>query len=382
MTLRLKLLALEGNIEFDAELTKAVLDQPLLEQFKGRVIIDTMNSPPQKNEDSVFNFRSVTYSKDKHGILHVILPRQFKEKYSDKIIPAATLALIHEYLESTGKTHEEAVRLGFDLELLNLSREELQNIIEKHLWELLNNSEISSGISGSLPAVFEPKPGADIDNAASAQFEEGEESFEIGPIEDETAEEPGGIVIDFGRGNQVNVSQEETTYIIPPEGEPFQIKSGRSEPLPELTALKLSSYIRKSGYSGVFRSVSDSAALLNHNPNAVNIILAQSHTSIVHNTLSLMLELRRQARALNRPANILMILDPHWLSADTDGRVKIKKALFMDRATSRNFRLSLLNFKEPVEAHYIATRASGHLPSHFQDQRAAFRKPPVRSSGH
>jgi guanylate kinase len=127
--------ALDRNIEPDVELTNAVLSDPLLSELKGKVAIDTMNSPPLvamahgQNSEDIFSFQSVTYSKDNNGVLHVILPKEFKEKYSDKLIEAARLAVIHEYLESTGKTHDEVVKAGFGSELLDLPKEELQKAI-------------------------------------------------------------------------------------------------------------------------------------------------------------------------------------------------------------------------------------------------------------
>ncbi len=150
--------ALGGNITPDTELTEAVFSQPLLTKLKGKVVIDMMNGPPLKlavnKSRKIKEEKIVWFSKDENSVLHVVLPQQFKEEYSDKIIPAATLAVIHEYLEATGKTHSEVVDLGFGSELLSYPENALQKTIKKNLEELdrENNPAYNVSAEYGIPA--------------------------------------------------------------------------------------------------------------------------------------------------------------------------------------------------------------------------------------
>jgi len=135
--------ALGRSIEPDAELTKSVLDQPFLFELKGKVVIETMKGASLNLKDTntgnaVPEEKLVWFSEDENGVLHVVLPAEFKIKYSDRIIAAATLAAIHEYLEFAGKTHEEAVQAGFGPELLNLPKDELEKTVEQNGNAILN----------------------------------------------------------------------------------------------------------------------------------------------------------------------------------------------------------------------------------------------------
>ena len=123
----------------------------------------------------------------------------------------------------------------------------------------------------------------------------------------------------------------------------------RSPPL-EKAATGVSKYIVTGGGVVILKQGSEDADI-NNEEEALNIVILQSNTKIIHNSVSLMREYKKHPGV-----NVLLVLDPSWYIR-IGGKLFIKKAIILDKVSGSRYIFKEINFPSPVEAHYIHVRA-------------------------
>ena len=158
------------------------------------------------------------------------------------------------------------------------------------------------------------------------------------------------------------------------QGEWVGLRQGKNPPR-GLKSVKIPKYVRKDGYSVSIGQTLDEHIGQYYHTQAPTLLVVQLHKNILHNTLSIMREAKRQ---FGNKVNVALVLDRSWLEFTPDGHTMIQKAIFWHEQDNKRrwIKLQEIRFPKPVYAHYMATRASASLDNiaEIQTPVSEFRK--------